>query len=76
MHAMFKVCTTYRCSAFWPKSKKITTEVFKFVHLFLYNVCGIAYTGAGAGLISEVLSVQEVFDELIEGTQKVARRLA
>lgn len=37
---------------------------------------GIAYTGAGAGLISEVLSVQEVFNELAEGTQKVARRLA
>jgi len=37
---------------------------------------GIAYTGAGAGLISEVLTVQEIFNDLVDGTQKVARRLA
>ena len=37
---------------------------------------GIAYTGAGAGLISEILSVEEVFKELLEGGQTLARTLA
>ena len=37
---------------------------------------GIAYTGAGAGLISEILSVQEVFKELLDGSQAVTRALA
>ena len=36
---------------------------------------GVAYTGAGAGLISEVLTVQEVFNELLEGTQRIGKRL-
>ncbi len=36
---------------------------------------GVAYTGAGAGLISDVLTVPEVFNELVEGTSRVARRL-
>ena len=36
---------------------------------------GIAYTGAGAGLISDVVSVAEVFKELVEGSQTLARRL-
>ena len=36
---------------------------------------GIAYTGAGAGLISDVVSVAEVFKELVEGSQSLARRL-
>ena len=36
---------------------------------------GIAYTGAGAGLISEVLSVEEVFREILEGSQSLARSL-
>ena len=37
---------------------------------------GIAYTGAGAGLISEILSVDEVFQELLEGGQSLSRALA
>ena len=37
---------------------------------------GIAYTGAGAGLISEILTVQEVFKELLDGSQAVTRALA
>jgi len=37
---------------------------------------GIAYTGAGAGLISEILSVEEVFKELLVGGQALARALA
>jgi enoyl-[acyl-carrier protein] reductase II len=37
---------------------------------------GIAYTGAGAGLISEILSVDEVFKELLDGAQTLARSLA
>ena len=37
---------------------------------------GIAYTGAGAGLISEILSVEEVFQELLQGSQSLARALA
>ena len=36
---------------------------------------GIAYTGAGAGLISEVLSVEEVFQEILEGGQSLTRSL-
>ncbi len=36
----------------------------------------IAYTGAGAGLISERLSVDEVFQELLGGGQSLARSLA
>ena len=36
---------------------------------------GIGYTGAGAGLISEILSVQEVIKELVDGTQALAKRL-
>ena len=31
---------------------------------------GIAYAGAGAGLISEVLTVDQVFEELLQGTQR------
>jgi hypothetical protein len=37
---------------------------------------GVAYTGAGAGLISEVTSVKDVFRELLEGSQALTRRLA
>jgi NAD(P)H-dependent flavin oxidoreductase YrpB (nitropropane dioxygenase family) len=37
---------------------------------------GIAYCGAGAGLISEILSVREVFRELIEGSDAVLEKLA
>ncbi len=37
---------------------------------------GIAYTGGGAGLISEILSVEEVFQELLTGGQSLARALA
>ena len=37
---------------------------------------GIAYTGAAAGLISEVVSVADVFKELIEGTQALAKQLS
>ncbi len=36
---------------------------------------GIAYTGAGVGLISEIVSVDEVFRELVEGSQALTRRL-
>ena len=36
----------------------------------------IAYTGAGVGLISEILSVREVFEELVQGSQGLAKRLA
>ena len=36
---------------------------------------GIAYTGAGAGLISEILSVEEVFKELQDGSQSLSRTL-
>ena len=36
---------------------------------------GLGYTGAGAGLISEILSVQEVVKELVDGTQALAKRL-
>jgi len=35
----------------------------------------IAYTGAGAGLISEILTVQEVFKELVDGGQSLTRSL-
>ena len=35
----------------------------------------IGYSGVGAGLISEVLSVQEVVDELLEGSQSLLRDL-
>ena len=37
---------------------------------------GIAYTGAGAGLISEILSVEEVIKELVAGSQSLTRALA
>ncbi len=37
---------------------------------------GIAYTGAGAGLISEIISVQEVFKDLVDGSHSLARKLA
>lgn len=37
---------------------------------------GVAYTGAGAGLISEVLSVEEVFQEMVDGSHKLTRSLA
>jgi enoyl-[acyl-carrier protein] reductase II len=37
---------------------------------------GIAYTGAGAGLISEITSVEEVFKELLDGSQALTRRLS
>ena len=36
---------------------------------------GVGYTGAGAGIISEILSVQEVVKELVDGTQALAKRL-
>ncbi len=36
---------------------------------------GVAYSGAGTGLISEILTVQEVFKELIDGRQSLARKL-
>ena len=36
---------------------------------------GIAYTGAGAGLISEIVSVNEVFKELVEGSQALGKQL-
>lgn len=36
---------------------------------------GIGYTGAGAGLISEILSVDEVMKELVEGSQALAKHL-
>lgn len=37
---------------------------------------GIAYTGAGTGLISEILTVQEVFKDLVDGSHSLARKLA
>jgi NAD(P)H-dependent flavin oxidoreductase YrpB (nitropropane dioxygenase family) len=37
---------------------------------------GIAYCGASAGLISEILSVREVFRELIEGSEALLAELA
>ena len=37
---------------------------------------GIAYTGAGAGLISEIISVNEVFKELVEGSQALGKQLS
>ena len=37
---------------------------------------GIAYTGAGAGLISEIITVQEVFKDLVDGSHSLARKLA
>ena len=36
---------------------------------------GIGYTGAGAGLISGVLSVDQVMKELVDGSQALAKRL-
>ncbi|NQW23422.1 MAG: nitronate monooxygenase [SAR202 cluster bacterium] len=36
---------------------------------------GVAYMGAGAGLISEILTVPEVFKELIDGRLSLARKL-
>lgn len=36
---------------------------------------GVAYTGAGAGLISEILTVQEVFKDLVDGSHSLARKL-
>ncbi|MBO19847.1 MAG: enoyl-[acyl-carrier-protein] reductase FabK [Chloroflexi bacterium] len=36
---------------------------------------GVAYTGAGTGLISEILTVPEVFKELIDGRLSLARKL-
>ena len=36
---------------------------------------GIAYTGAGAGLISEILTVPEIFKELVDGAQSLTRSL-
>ena len=37
---------------------------------------GIAYTGAGTGLISEIVSVAEVFKDLVDGGQALAKQLA
>ena len=36
---------------------------------------GIAYTGAGAGLISEILTVPEIFKEVVDGGQSLTRSL-
>ena len=36
---------------------------------------GVAYTGAGTGLISEILTVQEVFKDLVDGSHSLARKL-
>jgi enoyl-[acyl-carrier protein] reductase II len=36
---------------------------------------GIAYTGAGTGLISEIVSVAQVFKELVDGGQALAKQL-
>ena len=36
---------------------------------------GVAYTGAGAGLISEILTVAEVFKDLVDGSHSLARKL-
>ena len=35
----------------------------------------IGYSGAGVGLISDILSVEEVFNELVEGGQKLLKHL-
>ena len=37
---------------------------------------GVAYTGAGAGLISDILTVDEVFKELVDGSHSLSRSLA
>ena len=37
---------------------------------------GVAYAGAGVGLISEILTVQEVFKDLVDGSHSLARKLA
>ena len=37
---------------------------------------GIAYTGAGTGLISEIVSVADVFKNLVEGGQALAKQLS
>ena len=37
---------------------------------------GIAYTGAGTGLISEIVTVAEVFKDLVDGVQALAKQLA
>jgi enoyl-[acyl-carrier protein] reductase II len=37
---------------------------------------GIAYTGAGTGLISEIVTVAQVFKELVDGGQALAKQLA
>ena len=37
---------------------------------------GIAYTGAGTGLISEIVTVAEVFKDLVDGGQALAKQLA
>ena len=37
---------------------------------------GIAYTGAGTGLISEIITVAEVFKDLVDGVQALAKQLA
>ena len=36
---------------------------------------GIAYTGAGTGLISEIVNVAAVFKELVDGGQALAKQL-
>ena len=36
---------------------------------------GVAYTGAGTGLISEILTVAEVFKDLVDGSHSLARKL-
>ena len=36
---------------------------------------GIAYTGAGTGLISEIVTVAEVFRDLVDGGQALAKQL-
>ncbi|MFQ6030032.1 MAG: NAD(P)H-dependent flavin oxidoreductase [Dehalococcoidia bacterium] len=36
---------------------------------------GIAYCGAGAGLISEILSVREVFNNLVQGSDQLIEQL-
>jgi len=36
---------------------------------------GVAYTGAGAGLISEIITVAEVFKDLVDGSHSLARKL-
>lgn len=37
---------------------------------------GIVYTGVGSGLISEILTVHQVFEDLEQGTQTLARNLS